>query len=909
MSMRKPLPTQQTQTTLTTKRTKLAYAIGILASLPLAPIAAAEMQSQWNCSPSNGGWSCSESLTQEPAYQRPYHSTKKALIALEKKPEIFSKSRELPAAEVDWVEAELLTEEQQQVSASGCCGKYVEPTREDPDAEMNPDEAALNASAASSEMQQDSTAQLKGEVRLTQGYRVLEADSAILNQAESIANLDGNIRLREPGLLLTGSSAEIHTDTGNATITDATYLLHESGIRGEAKVLRHNSDKTLVMQDASYTQCEPGNNLWNFRSSTLTIDPNAQQGYGKHVRLNIKGVPVFYTPYIQFPLGDERQSGFLFPSISSSGSGGFDIATPYYFNLAPNYDMTLTPRFISEHGEMLELEARHMSKNTKNDISFGYLADDKGGDDSDLQDFVDSNDSNALERFYKGEDRWLIDVNHIGNYDSGLYSSIDYTRVSDIDYFRDLSTASLEVNSATHLKEKGVFGYRSEHWDSSIELEQYQTIASDTLSPYQQLPQINIDGQYRLADHWVVELDNEITRFEHRDEFYDNSTDPLITGDRVFLDYSLGWEQEWTWGFIKPAVTVKSLSYQLEDDRFNNNTNDSPSITVPQASLDMGLYFERDGSIFGNGYTQTFEPRLFYFYSEYENHDELFNLTSGAGSRANVDFDTSEYTFSYSQLFRDSRFSGHDRIGDDNRLSVGLTSRFIETSTGIERFSASIGQIYYYDDRLVDLTLTSAQAALDPDNLEDTSEMAMALSGRIGDYWQLSSDLIVDEDDNNKVTRGNMSLRYSDDDYRLFNISYRYVRQAGAADTFDIDNDGDTTELFDNDIEQADLSFAWPISKSWSLVGRYNQDITNSRQLDTLIGVEYNDCCYKLRVIARTWLDNALYTVVDDTLLEEDTGIFFEFQFKGLGSLGSKVSTILSDSIYGYDSEQQNSNF
>ena len=908
MSMRTPLPTQHAKNTLTTRRTQLAYAIGIIASLPLAPIGAAEMQSQWNCSPSNGGWSCSESLTQEPAYQRPYHSAKKAL---DKKPKIFSKPRDLPAAEVDWVEAELLNEEQQDL-ASGCCGKYVEPTRDDSDANKKPEEAALNASAASSEMQQDSTAQLEGEVRLTQGYRLLEADSARLNQADSVANLNGNIRLREPGLLLTGASAEVHTDTGNATITDATYLLHDSGIRGEAKVLRHNSDKTIVMQDASYTQCEPGNNLWSFESSTLTLDPNTQQGYGKHVRLNIKGVPVFYTPYIQFPIGDERKSGLLFPSISSSGSNGFDIATPYYFNLAPNYDMTLTPRFISERGSMLELETRHMSANTESDISLAYLGDDKGGDDSDLQEFVDSNDSNALERYYKGEDRWLIDVNHDGSYDSGLYTSIDYTRVSDIDYFRDLDTASLEVNSATHLKEKGVFGYRSEHWNSSIELEQYQTIASNTLTPYQQLPQINIDGQYRLADNWVVELDNEITRFDHRDEFYDNSTDPYITGDRVFLDYSLGWEKEWTWGFIKPAVAVKHLSYQLEDDRFNNNTNDSPSITVPQASLDMGLYFERDGSLFGNGYVQTFEPRLFYFYSEYQSHDDLFYLTSVSTNneaRANVDFDTSEMTFSYSQMFRDSRFSGNDRIGDDNRLSAGLTTRFIETATGIERFSASIGQIYYYDDRRVILggnATTTAEQMLE--NLSDTSDIAMALSGRIGDFWQLSSDLILDEDDNNKISRGNMSLRYRDDDYRLFNISYRYVRQAGAADTFDIDNDGDTTELFDNNIEQADFSFAWPISDSWSLVGRYNQDITNSRELDTLIGVEYNDCCYKVRVIARTWLDNALYTVVDDSELEEDTGIFFEFQLKGLGSLGSKVSGILSDSIYGYDLKQQNEN-
>jgi LPS-assembly protein len=887
---------------LATKRTPLAYAIGMIAALPLSTLGAAETQPQWNCTTGvNGGWNCSEASSQEPVYKRPLHSLKKAL---EQKPKIFSKPRDLPAAQVDWVDETLLSPEQKQEMASGCCGRYIEPSRDDPDADKKPEESSLNASATSSEMQQNSVAQLDGEVRLTQGYRLLEADSATLNQETSIANLSGNIRMREPGLLLTGSSAEMNSDTGDATITNATYLLHESGLRGEASVLEHKGDNTLIMEGASFTQCEPDSNLWYFEASSFTIDPNTRQAYGKHARLKVKGVPVFYTPYIQFPIGKERMSGFLFPSLGSTGDNGFEIATPYYFNLAPNYDMTITPRFISDRGEMLETEFRHMSAQTESDLSLAFLSSDKGGSDSDLIEKVDAGDANAADRYYKGEDRWLIDTNHRGNYSNGFFSSIDYTRVSDIDYFRDLSTASLEVNSATHLKETGTLGYRSQHWNSSVKLEQYQTIASNTNTPYKQVPEINIDGTYRLAENWTAELNNEYTRFDHRDDFYnDDTTDPWITGDRVFLDYSVSWDKNWTWGFVKPSAKIKHISYQLDSDDLNVGANDSPSITVPQASLDMGLYFEREGSIFGNGYVQTFEPRLFYFYSEYENHDELLNLTS---SNRDVDFDSSEMTFSYSQLFRDSRFSGHDRIGDDNRLSVGLTTRFIETATGIERFSASLGQIYYYDDRLVDLTLTSAQAALSADNIKDTSEIAMAMSGRIGDYWQLSSDLIVDADDNNKARRGNINLRYRDDNYRLFNVGYRYVRKAGAADKFDLDGDLDFDELNDNDIEQADISFALPISESWSVVGRYNQDITNSRELESLFGVEYNNCCYRVRVVARTWLDNALYTVVDDTLLEEDTGIFFEFQLKGLGSLGSKVSGVLSDSIYGYEQREQN---
>ncbi|MEC8429232.1 MAG: LPS-assembly protein LptD, partial [Pseudomonadota bacterium] len=484
------------------------------------------------------------------------------------------------------------------------------------------------------------------------------------------------------------------------------------------------------------------------------------------------------------------------------------------------------------------------------------------------------------------------------NYSIGLYTSFDYTRVCVIEFFRDLDTVSLAVSSTTHLKESGTIGYQTANWNSSVKVEQFQTIARNTTTPYQQMPRINVDGNYDLGWDLRAELNHEYTDFDHRDA----DDEVWVTGQRAFLDYGITWDKDWVWGFFKPSVMVKHLSYELDDKHLDADANDSPSITVPQGSLDMGLYFEREGSLLGRGYIQTFEPRLYYFYSDYESHDELFDV---AGTR-DIDFDTSELTFTYSQLFRDRRFSGHDRIGDDNRLSVGLTTRFIEAATGIERFSASVGQIYYYDDRVVDLSANSATAKTLTENLEDTSEIAVAMSARIGDYWQFNSDLLFDEDDNNKTSRGSMSLRYRDDNYNLFNIGYRYVRKNAVADVNDVDNDGDVAELIDRDIEQADVSFALPIGGNWSAVARYNHDVTNSRELETLAGLEYSDCCYRVRVVARRWLDNDLHTVIDDTLLEEDQGIFFEFQLRGLGGIGSKVNGVLSDGIYGYDLREEN---
>ncbi|WP_423898231.1 LPS-assembly protein LptD [Candidatus Pelagadaptatus aseana] len=800
---------------------------------------------------------------------------------------------------MDWVDEADLNEEQKLAQKPGCCGAYVQPEQTHEDAELKPEDAPLRASADRSEVQQESVAKLEGDVRLTQGYRILEADEATLDQAANTANLKGNIRIREPGLLLTGSSADVDMNSNDAVINNASYLLHDAGLRGDAGELQHLSDNRMVMQNASLTQCEPDSNLWHFESSELEIDPNTLQGKGKHVRLKIKDVPVFYTPYIQFPIGSQRMTGFLFPSFSQGEDNGLDISTPFYLNLAPNYDATITPRYIGERGEMLELEGRHMSANSETDLSLAHLYDDKGGDDSDLLKLVEAGDPDAIDRYHKGDDRWLADFNHRANYSSGVYTIVDYTRVSDKDFFQDLDTTSLEVNSATHLKETGTVGYRTQNWHSKIKVEQYQTISRTAESPYQQMPRINIDGNYDLGWDLKAELNHEYTEFDHRDA----DSEAWATGQRGYVDYGLTWDKSWIWGFFKPGISVKHLSYELDDKHLIAGASDSPSFTVPQGSLDMGLYFERDGSMFGHGYLQTFEPRLYYFYSDYENQDELIGIETDGDS---IDFDSSELTFSYSQLFRDRRFAGHDRIGDDNRLSVGLTTRFIEMASGIERFRASLGQIYYYDDRAVDLTLTSEEARANALNTANDSEIALELAGRIYDHWQLSTSLMLDDDNNDKASRGNFSLRYRDDDYRLINLSYRYVRKDPVADVNDVDNDLDVTELIDRDVEQADLSFAWPLTDDWNIVGRYNHDITNSRELETLAGLEYNDCCYRVRIVARKWLDTDLQSIVDDTLLEDDQGIFFEFQLKGLGSIGSKLEGILSDGIYGYDLREQN---
>lgn len=866
------------------RKSPLFLSLSLFAVPPLAliPVSVANAQSAaeflWDCHPGNNDaeWSCRQIERSGPAYKRPAHRNQQSPV---------NTPTAVVSYKLDWVPQEELSAEQQKEIESGCCGAYIEPERTDDEASLDPQDAPLRASADKAEWLQETTTVMEGNVRLTQGSRQLKADRVTLDNTTNIANVEGNISLREPNLLLVSEKARVNTNSKYATLQDAEFVMHDTRVRGTAGEIEHLENNTLILKDGAYTRCEPDSTAWLLKGTEITLDPNTETGKGKHVRLEVKGIPVFYAPYLQFPLGNQRDSGFLFPFISTSDSGdGLNFGIPYYFNLAPDYDLTATPRHIDGRGDMLETEFRHLSPRFETILNVAFLGNDDGGEDSDDEKLLEDaqrsfNQGNITQqqltniqestRAFEGEDRWLFNIDQKGGLSERWNTQIDFTKVSDIDYFRDLDTASLSVNSETHLKRLGLFSYRTDNWLYSIKAEEYQTLAENLNQPFRQSPRLNADGDYRLGN-WELTLDHELVSFSHRDK------DANITGERVRIDYEAQWDKEWLWGFFRPGVMVKHLSYQL-DDNIQSGIDDNPSVSVPQGNLDMGLYFERDGTLLGDSYLQTFEPRIFYFYSDFEDQSEMTPLR----------FDTSELTFSYGQLFRTTRFSGGDRIDDANQLSVGLTTRFIETQTGIERLSLSLGQIYYFDERAVTLSGIT--------NVANNSEIAAQIKAQIADSWQLNSSLQYDEEQQ-LMTRGNFSLRYRDDRFRLFNIDYRFVRSSPTMLN---------GQEVDTDIEQASTSFLWPVYGDWSLIGRYNKDFTNDRDLEKFAGFEYNSCCYRVRVLWRRWLDNDLANIIDDSLLEFDEGVFFEFQFKGLGGTGSTVNKVLSEGIYGYDRREE----
>mgnify|MGYP000172386196 CR=1 FL=1 len=851
-----------------------------------------EQHTQWACQAGeDGNWVCNEQAMPGKAYPRPKRSEPE-FLPTDAGPQV------LLAKNLDWVDEEALTPEQQKQMADGCCGTYIEPKRDYPEADLEPEKASLRVASTSTEVVQENVAYLQGKVQLTQGYRQVRSDFATVNQNERTVDLEGNVQFREPGLLLTGETAHANMDTKDIQINDATYLFHESGVRGTADRLNRPSDDIFYIDNATYTTCEPGSSAWQLVSSEVDINPETGIAHAKHVRLEVQDIPILYVPWLRFPTDDRRASGLLFPSFDLSDENGVDFAQPIYLNLAPNYDATITPRYLQERGAMLEVEARHMSLLTNTIIGGAFLSSDDGGDDDD-----EDPDAVTGDRDNEGEDRWITSIDHLGGIGRRWKTEIDYTRVSDSDYFRDLGNTTLETNSQTHLREMATASYRTNHWLFSIKGQEFQTISENknTHEQYKLLPRVEANGNYWLGD-FVFNLNNQLSSFDHNDDddappnpdetFMTDEDGTFITGDRLRLDYSASWDKQWAWGYFRPTAKVKHLSYDL-DDAVSGQNDDSPSVTVPVGIIDAGIYLERD-TTWLNGFTQTFEPRLYGVYSKYEDQSDL------------PDFDTSELTFNYNQLFRDDRFVGGDRIGDTEQISIGLTSRLVEQTTGIEWLRASLGQIFYLDDRYVSLNPLLTKSFLNsvgnPDDIADLKQREIAdsllrnesayaaeFALRLSDNLKFQADVLYDEE-NSELDRGNANLRYHGRGNRIFNLGYRFNRKIPTMSG---------GSLIETDIEQTDISTVMPIFRNWSLIGRYNYDLTNSRNLETFFGLSYDSCCWRLSVLGRKWIDRNDILPEDD--LSEDKGIFLQFQFKGLAGTGSKVEAIIQDGVYGYE--------
>ena len=769
------------------------------------------------------------------------------------------------ASDIDWISFDDLSPEQQALLPDNCCGMYVEPKLPP----VSGDAGSANLTADSLSATENDRVTLEGNIEIRQEDVYIRADSGTYDTGNGNAGVSGNIRIRQTGMLLTGSDGIIENARQTSTLNNASYVLHEENVRGSADVIIYtDTDGIITIDNGLYTRCEPGNNSWVMEGNSITLNQASGRGIARDVKLRLGGVPVLYLPVITFPINDDRATGFLASTIGSTRDGGLDIQTPFYFNLAPNYDATLYPRVMTDRGVMLGLEGRHRGQRSLNSIQFNYLPDDNLYDPAEL--LLPDPESPPVA------DRWQVNIDHASRLTRDWTALVDYSAVSDDDYFQDLGNTGLDTTTRSFLYRQGGLQYRNDDWRFRIQALSYQIIdptIPDNRQPYERLPKINLDGNFSNELGFEYGIRSEYVRFDRDLDANDLTAaqlrnGALVTGQRLSIQPEISFPWSSPGAFITPEAKYKYASYTLDDP--SNVFTEDPSRGIFVGSLDSGLIFDRDLEFRGQDLVQTLEPRLYYLYSEYEDQSDI------------PVFDSSNMTFSFNQLFREDRFSGKDRVGDTNQVTLALTTRFLN-HRGQEKASASIGQIRYFEDRRVTLNnrIGSAQ-------LTSGSAVASEFTYQFNDNWRINSYVEWDTDEDN-LQVGNFQFRYQSDINHILNFSYRFR---------DVSNNPFTASGIDRRIKQTDISAVWPLTGNWGVIGRWNYDHANSRNLETIAGLEYDNCCYSVRVIARQWIDNdaLFYGNVDD-----NTGVFLQFELKGLGSvIGGNVSGILNNGISGY---------
>lgn len=715
-------------------------------------------------------------------------------------------------AELDWHPLAAGTS-----SRTHCTGRYRQPRVHFADAALAPERQPLRISAGQVTGRPGGLSRLGGGVHLRQGNRQVWSQDARLDQRSRQAHFRGDVRLREPDLLILGDNARLNLAQESARLEEVRFVIHDSQLRGQAKSLEKRGDGRLVIHQGGYTRCEPGNDAWVLEGERIVLRPDDGLGSVRHARLRVGGVPVLYAPYLFFPIDDRRMSGLLTPELTVTDRNGFDYLQPYYFNLAPWMDDTLSLRYLEKRGVQLENEFRYRHRRGSLRLGTAWLESDDQAD----------------------RDRWLLALDHQGNPAPGWQSHIDFTRVSDSNYFEDLST-QLAINRNEHVQQQGRLDYHTRGLHAGLLLQDYQVVDEATQEAHAMLPRLEMasDGHTRAAGlplRWRQRL--EFTRFARDPEGFAGLA--RAEGDRWHWEGRLSAPFNWSWGFLRPAFNLSHSRYHLKGQPAN--IPGDAKRTQPRYSLDAGLFFERPLAWGDRHYRQTLEPRLKLIEAPFRDQGELPR------------FDTDRLTFSFDQLFRDDRFSGVDRQGDARRLSLALTTRVLDEQ-GREHLSLSAGQMLHFRNRRVRLDPEA------PPLTDERSQWAAQAQWQPTNHWQVSGDGLW-EQNLQRVNKFNLGLGYRRDSDRRFNAEYRFTRGA---------------------LEQLNLSAIWPLSPRWSLMGRWLADMDGGEPLDRILGLEYESCCWRVRTLYRSWID-------ESSDARHNRGLFLQLTLKGLGTAGTQA--------------------
>jgi len=572
-----------------------------------------------------------------------------------------------------------------------------------------------------SEVTRDGDVRLTGGVTIVQGEREVAADAATYDASERSFTVEGDVEFRSPDLRLKGGSGSWNA-LGTGRFTGAEFELPQRPARGSAKSLEMDGEGTLKLDDVRFTTCPAGQTDWELRADSIQIDQKTQQGTGRNVRVDLKGVPILYTPVISFPVGDARKSGFLFPSFGNSDKSGFELGVPYYFNLAPNYDLTLTPFLMSRRGFGLGLDYRYLTEKSRGKFDTDYLP----GDD------------------LANSDRRFSTLSHQTDFSERLRLAADLADASDSRYFEDFGLGP-DGTSITFLDRQVHLAWLGDGWRLDSRVQDYQVIDTtvDPLErPYSRLPQVAFTGLWPMPAGFEASLDAETVWFDR---------DSGVTGLRADAMPRVAWGLRGPGYHLEPSAAWRITGYELSDTA--PDADDSPQRSAPVLSLDSGLVFEREAGE-RNQFVQTLEPRLRYTWIPFRDQDDL------------PVFDTALPDLNLVQLFRANRYVGADRLGDANELAAGLTTRLVRAESGQQYLAATVGQRFYFESPRVVLPGEVAETR-SASNLVGEVELTAWRS------WSARAAVEWDAEQSNTL-RGEAGVQYRPGPDTVVNIGYRY---------------------------------------------------------------------------------------------------------------------------------------
>ncbi len=717
----------------------------------------------------------------------------------------------------------------------------------------------------------------KGNVDINQGNSRLQADEVQLHQKQAdgqptpVRTVDalGNVHYDDNQVILKGPKAWSNLNTKDTNVWKGDYQMVGRQGRGNADVMKQRGEnRYTILENGTFTSCLPGSNTWSVVGSEVIHDREEQVAEIWNARFKIGPVPVFYSPYLQLPVGDKRRSGFLIPNAKYGSSNHFEFSLPYYWNIAPNMDATLTPHYMDKRGGVMwENEFRYLTQAGQGLFELDYLPSDK----------VYSNDHPSDDN----SRRWLFYWRHAGVMDQVWRFNADYTKVSDPDYFNDFDS---KYGSSTdgYATQKLSVGYAVQNFDATVSSKQFQVFDRANSNSYSAEPQLDVNVYKNDLGPFDTRLYAQAVKFV-------NSNSSMPEATRVHMEPTISLPLGNRWGSLNTEAKLLATHYdQTNIDSYNRDTANANQLagsvnrTMPQLKVDGKLIFERDVEL-TPGYTQTLEPRVQYLYIPYRDQSKINN------------YDSTFLQSDYSGLFRDRSYSGLDRIASANQITTGVTSRIYDDAA-VERFNVSVGQIYYF---------TESRTGDDNVNWEkDDKTGSLVWAGdtywRISDKWGLRGGIQYDTRLNN-ISTSSSAIEYRQDDERLVQLTYRYASPEYIQATLPTYS---TAEQYREGISQVGATASWPIVDRWSVVGAYYFDTNTHSSADQMLGVQYNSCCYAIRVGYERKLNGWDYNSNNTGGRSKyDNSIGFSIELRGLSSnYGLGTQQMLRSNIMPYQS-------